>query len=251
MRICIKLEYDGTNYVGWQRQQNSKSVQGTVENAIKYLIGKEVTVYGSGRTDTGVHALGQVAHFDCNKKIECNEIRDGLNYYLKSEKISILSAHKVSEDFHSRFSAIERTYIYKILNRRPPPTIDIKSKWHVPVNLNLSKMISAGQLLIGTHDFSTFRGANCQSKSSIKKIDEIKIINDKDDIEIKVIAKSFLYKQVRSIVGSLKCVGEGRWSVLDMKTALEACDRKKVGFVAPAHGLYLFDIKFGLEYKLN
>ena len=244
MRFCIKLEYDGTNYVGWQRQNNSKSIQGSIENAIKKLSGEEVLVHGSGRTDAGVHALGQVAHFDCNKKIKSHEIRDGLNFYLKSEKISILSAHQVSEDFHSRFSAVKRSYIYKILNRRSPPTIDMKKKWHVPVDLNISKMILASQFLHGTHDFSTFRAANCQSNSPIKKIDEIRIINNNEDLEIKIIAKSFLYKQVRSIVGSLKCVGEGRWSVIDMRTALESCDRKKVGFVAPAHGLYLFDVKF-------
>ena len=250
MRFYIKLEYDGTNYVGWQRQQCGASIQETLEIAAKNLLGEEVLVHGAGRTDAGVHALGQVAHFDCDRKIECHKIRDGLNFYLKSEKISILSVQNVPKDFHSRFSAVERSYVYKILNRRSPPTFDIKKKWHVPVPLNIDNMILASQLLIGTHDFSTFRGANCQSNSPIKKIDKIIVTNNEDNIEIKVIAKSFLYKQVRSIVGSLKYVGEGKWSVIDMRKALEACDRKKVGFVAPAHGLYLFNVLFDSNYEL-
>ena len=244
MRVCIRLEYDGSDYVGWQKQSNGKSIQECVEEAASKLFGEKVVIYGSGRTDAGVHALGQIAHFDVIKELENYKIRDGLNYYLKPEKISILMAEQVKNDFHSRFSATQRSYLYKISNRRSPLTFELYQKWHIPSVLNIDKMILASKCLIGTHDFSTFRGANCQSKSPIKKLDEIIIEQKNYDIEIKVIARSFLYKQVRSIVGSLKLVGVGKWDVSDMKKALEFCDRKKVGFVAPAHGLYLYDIKF-------
>ena len=250
MRFCIKLEYDGTNYVGWQRQESSKSIQGCIESAAKKLFNEDIIVYGAGRTDAGVHALGQVAHFDCKKKIDDHKVRDGLNYYLKAEQISIVSSQKVSDSFHARFSAIDRTYVYKILNRRSPPSIDLNRKWHVPIYLDIESMNRASQYLIGTHDFSTFRAANCQSDSPVKKIDIVKINKKSEDIEFEVVAKSFLYKQVRSIVGSLKCVGEGKWSAMDMKKALEACDRSRVGFVAPANGLYLSNVNFEEKYKI-
>ena len=238
-RYRITIEYDGTPYVGWQYQDNGPSVQGRLQEALKAFSGETRSIQGAGRTDAGVHALGQVAHFDLAKDWRPDKLRDALNAHLVGEPIAILDADLVDEDFHARFSATRRHYVYRIVNRRPKLALEENRAWRVPVKLDADAMHQAAQALVGKHDFTTFRASECQAKSPVKTVDFIAVTRQLDVIEIATYARSFLHSQVRSIVGSLKQVGEGKWQVGDMAKALAACDRAACGPVAPAHGLYL------------
>lgn len=244
-RFRITIEYDGRPYVGWQRQTNGLGVQQAIEEALVELSGEETLVYGSGRTDAGVHALGQVAHFDLEKDLSAKSIRDGLNYHLKPNPISILVAEPVHADFHARFDAVERRYLYRILNRRSPPTFDSGLVWWVPsASLDADAMHDAAQAFIGQHDFTSFRATQCQSKSPVKTVEEITVRRMGEELEISVRAKSFLHHQVRNFVGTLRLVGEGKWTRRDVEQALAARDRSAAGPTAAPDGLYLESILF-------
>ena len=237
-RYKIKIEYEGTPFVGWQFQKNGQSVQEVLQKAIFNFSEEKVVVTGAGRTDSGVHALAQVAHFDLKKKTNSNEIREALNNYLRSNPIAIIKVEKESMDFHARFSAKLRHYEYRIINRRQPLTLDKDLFWRIGRPLDVSRMKQATKYLVGTHDFTTFRSVNCQSKSPLKSLDKIKISNKDDRIYFSFEAKSFLRNQVRSIVGSFKLVGEGKWKPKKIKEILDARNRKECGPIAPPEGLY-------------
>ena len=231
------LEYDGGPFVGWQRQRSGISVQQAVEEAIVKFTSEAVTVFAAGRTDAGVHALGQVIHFDLTRGFDTETVRDAI--HLKPHPVSILSATEAADDFHARFSAIGRSYVYRIANRRAPLAIDRGRRWWVPMALDSEAMADASKYLIGKHDFSTFRAALCQAKSPVKTLDVCDVTRTGEAIDIAVEARSFLHHQVRNIVGTLKLVGEGKWLATDVKAALEARDRARGGPTAPADGLYL------------
>jgi len=243
-RFKITIEYDGTNYVGWQAQDNGPSVQDAIEKAIFSFSGERLRLQAAGRTDAGVHALGQVAHFDLKKEMTADKVMAAINAYLHREGIAILATEEVDKEFEARFSAKKRHYLYRILNRRAPPSILRGKVWWVPKKLDAKKMIEAADVFIGKHDFTTFRSINCQAKSPVKTLDEFFAQIKGDEIHITASARSFLHHQVRSMVGSLKLVGEGKWTKDDLKAALEAKDRKAVGFNAPSHGLYLTRIDY-------
>jgi len=238
-RYRLTLEYDGRDLVGWQRQENGPSVQGALEDAIAQLSGERVTVHGAGRTDAGVHALGQVAHFDLVKEFAPDRVRDALNHHLRPAAIAVLEAAYAAPDFHARFSATARHYLYRILVRRAPPVLERGRVWHVVHPLDAEAMDRAAQALVGQHDFTTFRAAECQAKSPLKTLDRLSVRRAADEIHIEASARSFLHNQVRSMVGSLKLVGEGRWRAQDLADALAARDRARCGPVAPPDGLYL------------
>lgn len=238
------LEYDGGPFVGWQRQRSGTSVQQAVEEAIVKFTGQTVIVFAAGRTDAGVHALGQVIHFDLDRSFDTETVRDAINFHLKPHPVSILSAAEAGDDFHARFSAIGRSYVYRIVNRRAPLAIDRGRRWWVPMALDSDAMADAAKCLIGKHDFSTFRAALCQAKSPVKTLDVCDVTRIGEAIDISVEARSFLHHQVRNIVGTLKLVGEGKWSTTDMKAALEARDRARGGPTAPADGLYLRSVAY-------
>lgn len=238
-RFKITIEYDGSGYVGWQAQDNGPSVQDAIEKAIFSFSGEKLRLQAAGRTDAGVHALGQVAHFDLKKDMSADKVMAAINAFLHREGIAIIKTEQVGKDFEARFSAKKRHYLYRILNRRGPPSILRNKVWWVPKKLDAAKMIEAADVFVGKHDFTTFRSINCQAKSPIKTLDEFRVEVKGDEIHITASARSFLHHQVRSMVGSLKLVGEGKWTRDDLKAALDAKDRKAVGFNAPAEGLYL------------
>jgi tRNA pseudouridine38-40 synthase len=244
MRYRLCIEYDGGPFVGWQRQDNGPSVQASLESAIEKLSGERVTVVGAGRTDAGVHALGQVAHFDLEKSFPPEKLREALNFHLKPDPVAVLEAAEAPADFHARFSAKARHYLFRILNRRAPPVLDRGRVWHVMAPLEAEAMHKAAQHLVGHHDFSTFRAAECQSASPVKTLDRLDISRRADEIHIEASARSFLHHQIRSFAGTLKLVGEGKWRPGDVKAALEARDRKACGPVAPPDGLYLVRIDY-------
>lgn len=255
-RYKLTIEYDGGGFVGWQRQKNGLGVQQSLEEAIDKFSGERVTVLGAGRTDTGVHALAQVAHFDIKKATDGDQVRDALNHHLKDVAVSVLLAEPVPDDFHARFSARQRAYVYRIVNRRAPVTTERGRVWWVPVKLDVAAMHEASQIMLGNHDFSTFRAADCQADGPVKTLDDIRVEAVPDafgsgifgpeiwggEIQIHVRARSFLYRQVRNFAGSLKLVGEGRWSVDDFRHAFEACDRTQGGPTAPSEGLYFAEV---------
>jgi tRNA pseudouridine38-40 synthase len=243
-RYKLTLEYDGTPFVGWQLQENGPSVQGRLAEAIKAFAGEETVPRGAGRTDAGVHALGQVAHFDLARDWPCYKVRDALNAQLRPDPISVLACDYAAEDFDARFSATTRHYRYRIVNRRSPLALDRNRAWHVVGDLDASAMHDAAQALVGHHDFSTFRSSECQAPSPVKTLDGLAITRAGNDIRIEVSARSFLHNQVRSMVGSLKLVGEGKWTAADLKRALAARDRAACGPVAPARGLYLVKVDY-------
>lgn len=243
-RFFITIEYDGTNLVGWQKQQAGESVQGHLEKAARALTGKETLVQGSGRTDAGVHAMGQVAHLDVPEKFDEKAILQGLNAKLETKQVKVLEARHVSDDMHARFSATKRSYIYRILNRKVGSALHREFMWHVPYPLDVEKMQQGADHLIGVHDFTSFRASACQAKSPIRSIDLIKIIRQDDVIELHASAISFLHNQIRNITGTLVQVGRGKWHPDMVLHALEAKDRAKAGPAAPPHGLYLSEIKF-------
>jgi tRNA pseudouridine38-40 synthase len=243
-RFRLTVEYDGSPFVGWQRQDNGASVQGALEDAIENLSGARVTVTGAGRTDAGVHALAQVAHFDLEKSFEPGKIRDGLNHFLRPLPVVVLDAAVADSEFHARFSARGRHYRYRILNRRSPPALESKRVWHVSTLLNAETMHIAAQALVGQHDFTTFRAAECQAQSPVKTLDRLDISCQGEEIQIEASARSFLHHQIRSFAGSLKLVGEGKWSARDLADALNARDRSACGPVAPPDGLYLVQVDY-------
>ncbi len=243
-RYSLLIEYDGGPYCGWQIQDKHPSVQAAVEQAALKIDGAFVRVYGSGRTDSGVHALGQIAHMDMVKNIREDKLRDAMNYHLGDHPITILDAQMTDDDFHARFDATEREYLYRIIDRRPKLALDRGRLWRIPQKLDVEAMHHAAQILVGEHDFSTFRDKNCQAKSPIKTLDIIRVSRIGDEIHVTVKARSFLHRMVRSIVGCLAEVGTGKWDASDMKAALESRDRKQCGPVSPPDGLYLVAIKY-------
>ena len=243
-RYKLTLEYHGGPFVGWQRQAEGASVQGALEAAIFKLSGETVTVTGAGRTDAGVHALGQVAHFDLQKSFEPGEVQGALNHYLRPDPVVVLDAQSVDDQFHARFSAKARHYLFRILNRRSPPALEEGRVWHVPHRLDPDAMHAAAQYLVGQHDFTTFRAAECQAQSPVKTLDRLEVSRHADEIHIEASARSFLHHQIRSFAGSLKLVGEGKWTPKVLKAALDARDRASCGPVSPPDGLYLARVDY-------
>jgi tRNA pseudouridine38-40 synthase len=243
-RYKIIVEYDGAPFAGWQYQDNSPSVQRTIMTAIEAFCGEKVMVQGAGRTDAGVHALGQVAHFDLASDRPTDTIRDALNAHLRPHPVAILSAEIAAGDFDARRSAVRRHYLYRIANRRPDLAIDRGRAWRVSRGLDADAMHAAAQRLVGKHDFTTFRSTECQAKSPKKTLDRLDVSRAGDEIHISAVARSFLHNQVRSMVGSLVLVGDGKWSANDLAAALAACDRSACGPVAPPDGLYLVRVDY-------
>jgi tRNA pseudouridine38-40 synthase len=243
-RYKLTVEYDGTPYVGWQAQDNGPSIQASLTDAIAAFAGERATVFGAGRTDAGVHALGQVAHVDLAKDWDTSNVRDAINFHLRPQPIAVLTAELVADDFDARFSAIKRHYLYRISNRRADLALDVNRAWRVPRPLASKAMHAAAQQLIGKHDFTTFRSTECQANSPLKTLDRLDVARDGDDLRITTSARSFLQHQVRSMAGSLVHVGESKWSAADLAAALEARDRARCGQVAPPHGLYLVRVEY-------
>ncbi|HTQ14649.1 MAG TPA: tRNA pseudouridine(38-40) synthase TruA [Rhizomicrobium sp.] len=243
-RYRLTVEYDGAGFVGWQRQDNGPSVQGALEEAIFRLSSETVTVTSAGRTDAGVHAMGQVAHFDLDKSYAAEKVRDALNHYLRPARVAVLEAHEAAPDFHARFLATARHYLYRIVCRRAPLALDAGRAWHVVKDLDAEAMHQAAQALVGRHDFTTFRAAECQANSPIKTLDRLDVRRAGGEMHIEASARSFLHHQVRSMVGSLKLVGEGKWRPRDLADALAAKDRAACGPVAPPGGLYLVKVDY-------
>ncbi|GAB4353699.1 MAG: tRNA pseudouridine(38-40) synthase TruA [Kiloniellaceae bacterium] len=243
-RYKITVEYDGGGFVGWQRQDNGPSVQAALEQAVFGFCGERVLVEGAGRTDAGVHALGQVAHFDLAKETTADTVMKAVNFHLKPAPVAVLAAEAVPGDFHARFSAVKRAYLYRIVNRRAPLALERGRAWFVPQPLDAAAMHDAAQLLVGHHDFTSFRASECQAKSPVKTLDLLSVQRGGELIEIRAEARSFLHHQVRNFVGSLKLVGEGKWTAGDLKAALEARDRAAAGPTAPAAGLYLTEVGY-------
>jgi tRNA pseudouridine38-40 synthase len=243
-RYRITLEYDGTPFVGWQVQALGASVQGRLSEAIAKFSGETVALRGAGRTDAGVHALGQVAHFDIAGEHDGGTVRDALNFYLRPQPIAVLAAERAPPDFDARFSATRRHYLYRISNRRPDLAIEVGRVWRVGRPLDVEAMQNAAQRLLGHHDFTTFRSTECQAESPEKTLDTFAASRHGEIIRVEASARSFLHNQVRSMVGSLKLVGEGKWTAAHLGAALAARDRSACGPVAPAHGLYLVKVDY-------
>jgi tRNA pseudouridine38-40 synthase len=243
-RYRITIEYDGTPFVGWQIQADGRSVQGELVAAIHRFSGEHVSVRGAGRTDSGVHALGQVGHFDLTREWPADKVRDAINFHLKPQPIAVLDCHAVSEDFDARFSAVARHYRYRILSRRARPALDEDRVWWVPATLDVPAMQAASQVLVGHHDFTTFRAAHCQAKSPVKSLDRLDVTVRDSEIWVEASARSFLHHQIRSLTGALKAVGAGKWTVDDVAEALAARDRTRCAPVAPASGLYFVRVDY-------
>jgi len=243
-RYKLTLEYDGAGFVGWQRQENGPSLQAALEAAVLGFCGEAVTVHGAGRTDAGVHALGQVAHVDLAKETDADAVRDALNAHLKPAAVAVLAAEVVDGDFHARFSALERVYRYRIVNRRARLALDRGRAWFVPQPLDAAAMHDAASALLGHHDFTSFRARECQAKSPVKTLDVLEVIRDGQELRVEARARSFLHHQVRNMVGTLKLVGEGKWGRADVTRALAARDRSAAGPTAPSEGLYLVSVGY-------
>ena len=238
-RWKLIVEYDGAPFVGWQRQDNGPSVQAALEDAVFAFCGERVVAQGAGRTDAGVHAAGQVAHVDIARESSADTVRDALNFHLKPAPVAVLTAVAVGEDFHARFSAIGRAYRYRIVNRRAPLALELGRAWHLVQPLDAARMHEAAQLLVGNHDFTSFRSSICQAPSPVKTLDRLDVARHGEAIEIVAEARSFLHHQVRNMAGTLKLVGEGKWQPRDVASALAARDRAKAGPTAPPEGLCL------------
>ena len=243
-RYKLTVEYDGRPFSGWQIQADQLTVQGLLTAAVEALSGDKTLVQGAGRTDAGVHARAQVAHADLTKEWDTDTIRDALNAHLRPHPIAILAAERAADDFNARTSAIRRHYLYRIVNRRADLTLEAGRAWRVPRPLDAAAMHKAAQRLIGKHDFTTFRSTECQAKSPVKTLDILKVERSGEDVYVTSVARSFLHNQVRSMVGSLVPVGEGKWSPDDLAKALEARDRAACGPVAPPDGLYLMNVEY-------
>lgn len=247
-RYRVTLEYDGTPFVGWQVQADGASVQGSLARAVEKLCGTQVSIRGAGRTDAGVHAVGQVAHFDLAREYPAETVRNAVNFHLKPDPIAILDCVIVPDTFDARFSATRRHYRYRLLPRPAPPALARNRVWWLPHGVSAQAMHEAAQVLVGRHDFTTFRAAGCQAKSPVKTLDRLDVTTrDDGEVWVEASARSFLHSQVRSLVGSLKLVGEGRWTRDDLRRALDAKDRAACGPVAPAAGLYLMCVDYGLK----
>jgi tRNA pseudouridine38-40 synthase len=243
-RYRLTLEYDGTPFVGWQVQAAGASVQGRLAEAIHRFCGETVTPRGAGRTDAGVHALGQVAHVDLARAWPPDTVQAALNFHLKPDPVAVLDCAVAAPDFDARFGAVARRYRYRILARRGPPALDADRVWWVPRRLDAGAMAEAAAALVGRHDFTTFRAAACQARSPVKTLDRLDVARAGEEIVVEAGARSFLQHQVRCMVGSLKLVGEGKWSAADLARALAARDRAACGMVAPARGLYLVAVDY-------
>ncbi|WP_447725316.1 tRNA pseudouridine(38-40) synthase TruA [Sphingomonas koreensis] len=237
-RFALTVEYDGRPFMGWQHQDHGPSVQQAIEDALHGITGEDALVHAAGRTDAGVHALAMRAHTDVEKEIAPFRLMEALNAHLRSVPVAILACEVVPEDWHARFSCTARHYVYRIANRRAPLTFDKGLKWRVPADLDAAAMHDAAQILVGRHDFTTFRSAHCQSASALKSIDRLDVVREGDEISVHASARSFLHHQVRSMVGCLSMVGRGQWSADDLREALEAKDRAALGLNAPPDGLY-------------
>lgn len=240
-RFRLTIEYDGRPFMGWQRQAHGPSVQQAIEEAVEGITGEQATLHAAGRTDAGVHALAMTAHADIEKAITASRLVDGLNAKLRPQPVAILGAQVVPDDWHARFSCVGRRYIYRIVNRRAPLALDAGKAWRVPVVLHADVMHKAAQVLVGRHDFTTFRSAHCQADSPLRTLDKLTVRREGDVIEVEAAARSFLHHQVRSMVGCLELVGRGKWTKADLKHALDARDRAALGFNAPPDGLYFVE----------
>jgi tRNA pseudouridine38-40 synthase len=241
-RYKLTLEYDGAPFVGWQRQDNGVSVQSTLEDAIAKFCGERVVATGAGRTDAGVHALGQVAHVDLAKEWPTNRVRDAINFHVQPHPVAVIAAERVADDFHARLSARQRRYRYRILCRRAPAVVERGRVWHVLKALDVPAMHAAAQALVGRHDFSSFRASLCQAKSPVKTLDRLDVSAQGAEIHVEAHARSFLHHQVRNMVGTLKLAGVGMWTTGDVAAALAARDRAAGGPTAPPEGLYLTEV---------
>ena len=243
-RYKIEIEYEGTPFVGWQFQKNGRSIQGVLQKAIFNFSKERVVVIGAGRTDSGVHALAQVAHFDLKKKIERKNLLPAINQNIGNKPVTILKINKINKKFHARYDAKKRTYQYLIINRQSPLALQKNKAWHIRKKLDVKAMIKGAKLLLGTHDFSTFRAASCGAKSPKKTMEKILIKKNKDKITLQFTSRSFLQQQVRSMVGCLKYLGEGKWNLNDFKNSFKLVNRSKCAPPAPACGLYLKNINY-------
>jgi tRNA pseudouridine38-40 synthase len=243
-RWKLVVEYDGRPFVGWQRQENGPSIQQALEEAVCRFSGETVVVHGSGRTDAGVHAFGQVAHFDLAKETTARTVRDAVNHHLRPRPIAVLSAELAEDGFHARLSARQRGYLYRILNRRAPAALDEGRVWHVHKPLDAAAMDEAAQVLVGHHDFTTFRASLCQAKSPVKTLDRLEVTRDGDELRVVARARSFLHHQIRNMVGTLALVGTGKWTAADVRRALDARNRAAGGPTAPPDGLYFTDVVY-------
>jgi len=245
-RFRMTVEYDGTSYVGWQMQENGHSVQAALQNGIRSLTGETVSIRGAGRTDSGVHAIGQVIHADLARDWKPHTLRNALNAHLgmAGEKVAVVEVRATDESFDARFSAVKRHYLYRIVNRPAPLALEANRAWWVPKQLDHEAMHAAAQMLVGHHDFTTFRSAHCQATSPMRTLDRLDVTRDGELIEIRASAQSFLHNQIRSFAGTLKLAGEGKMSPEDVRAALEARDRKECGPVAPPEGLYFMKVDY-------
>jgi tRNA pseudouridine38-40 synthase len=240
-RFRLTIEYQGGPFMGWQRQAHGPSVQQAIEEAAEAITGEPALLHAAGRTDAGVHALAMAAHVDISRPIAPFRLAEGLNARLRSLPVAILAAEAVADDWHARFSCIGRRYLYRIVNRRAPLALEAGRAWQVAVPLDSGAMQAAARLLVGRHDFTTFRSAHCQSESPVKTLDRLEVRREGEIISIEAAARSFLHHQVRSMVGCLQLVGRGKWSPEDLRAALEARDRAALGLNAPPHGLYFVE----------
>lgn len=243
-RFRLTVEYDGRPFMGWQRQAHGPSVQQAIEEAAKAITGEDVIFHAAGRTDAGVHAEAMAAHCDVEKPLTPFRLMEALNAKLRPAPVAILACEEVADDWHARFSCIGRRYVYRIVNRRAPLALDAGRAWRVPNPLDAGAMHQAAQILVGTHDFTTFRSIHCQAQSPVKSLDRLAVSRFGEEIEIEAAARSFLHHQVRSIVGCLMMVGRGQWSAADLKAALDAKDRAALGFNAPPDGLYFVEARY-------
>jgi tRNA pseudouridine38-40 synthase len=244
-RWRLTVEYDGGPFMGWQRQNHGPSVQQTLEEALERMTGERAAFTAAGRTDAGVHALAMPVHVDVAKPLTPHRLREGLNALVRPQPVSVLDVEEVADDWHARFSCVGRRYLYRILNRRAPPALNRGRVWHIAVPLDVEAMQQGAAMLVGRHDFTTFRSAQCQSDSPVKTLDRLEVRREGEEIHVEAAARSFLHHQVRSMVGCLALVGRGQWTPHDMRKALEARDRAALGLNAPPHGLYFV----GAEYS--
>jgi len=240
-RWRLTIEYDGGPFMGWQRQDHGPSVQQTLEEAVKRMTGEDAQLMAAGRTDAGVHALAMSAHVDIARSLTPHRLREGLNALVRPHPISVIEVETVADDWHARFSCVGRRYLYRVLNRRAPAALDHGRVWHIPVPLEVEAMREGAAHLVGRHDFTTFRSAQCQSDSPVKTLDRLEVSKVGEEIHIEAAARSFLHHQVRSMVGCLAMVGRGQWEPGDIEKALEARDRSALGFNAPPDGLYFVE----------